>query len=138
MFHAHLHTKIEELNSQLEKEREINEGRAGKNIELQLEMERLRNRRDDELHDLKYKLQHLEDKAAINKEQALQELARKMSETLIKSDITRESALAKLAVYEKMDTKADANTIKEMATKLIEVVGIIGKPQVNVNTAAAK
>lgn len=53
----------------------------------------------------------------------LAKLRESMQESLIKSDLLRTEALAKLEVYEKTDTKSDANTIKEMIGRLIEVIG---------------
>jgi hypothetical protein len=145
MFNAHLHKEIEELKKKnaglLEKlgAREDAYRRAeALERDARQELKEFRNSLDKEKQKLEFDLKYAGDTAAIAMEKALQEQARKMSEVLIKSDIERERAKAALAVYEKMDTKADANTIKEMAVKLIEMVGVIGKPQVNVNTGAAK
>lgn len=46
-----------------------------------------------------------------------------MQEELVKSDLLRNEAIAKLEIYEKLDTKADANVIKSMLNKLIEALG---------------
>jgi hypothetical protein len=143
MFNAHLHKEIEELKKNnaglLEKlgAREDAYRRAeALERDARQELREFRNALDKEKQKLEFDLKYAGDTAAIAMEKALQDQARKMQEALIKSDISRESALAKLQVYEKMDTKADANTIKEMANKLIEIIGVVGKPSVNVNTAA--
>lgn len=143
MFNAHLHQKIAELEKQNQElmnkvsSREDAYRREEANSrDARQELKDFRSQLDKEKQKLQFDLQYAGDTAAIAMEKALQEQARKMQEVLIKSDITREAALAKLSVYEKMDTKADANTIKDMVGKLIEVIGVVGKPSVNVNTAA--
>jgi hypothetical protein len=87
------------------------------------------NEAKEALRDTKWKLTILEKEAELSTEKKLAELRKSMQESLIKSDLLRTEALAKLEIYEKTDTKADANTIKEMIGQLI---GTIGKQNVNV------
>jgi len=143
MFNAHLHQKIAELEKQnqelmnkVSSWEDAYRREEANSRDARQELKDFRSQLDKEKQKLQFDLQYAGDTAAIAMEKALQEQARKMQEVLIKSDITREAALAKLSVYEKMDTKADANTIKDMVGKLIEVIGVVGKPSVNVNTAA--
>lgn len=77
----------------------------------------------DEMRDIKWKLTTVEKEAELATEKKLQELRKSMQESLIKSDLLRTEALARLEIYEKTDTKADANTIKDMVKQLIDVVG---------------
>ena len=86
---------------------------------VQKEVERLR----EENRELKFELNHAREKAEVQQERALDTLRKEMQESLIKSDLLRVEALAKLEVYEKTDTKADANTIKQMIGKLIDKMG---------------
>ena len=79
--------------------------------------------------ELKRENKYLEREYDLKTEEKLNELRKEMQESLIKSDLLRTEALAKLEIYEKTDTKADANTIKEMVTKLIST---IGKQNINV------
>lgn len=65
----------------------------------------------------------LEREYKIKTEEKLNSLRKEMQESLIKSDLLRIEALAKLEIYEKTNTKADANTIKEMVTQLIATIG---------------
>jgi len=83
-----------------------------------------------EIKTLKFDLNHQEQKNQLELAKALQAQAEKTKEALVKSDLEREKALSAIRVYEKMDTKADANTIKEMFGKIIEV---IGKKQTEIN-----
>ena len=86
---------------------------------VQKEVERLR----EENRELKFELNHAREKYEVQQERALDTLRKEMQESLIKSDLLRVEALAKLEVYEKTDTKADANTIKQMIGKLIDKMG---------------
>lgn len=83
----------------------------------------------DQVKAARFDLSHAQEKAELDKERALNSLRKEMQESLIKSDLMRVEALAKLEIYEKTDTKADANTIKEMISKLI---GVMGKQEINV------
>jgi len=123
MFNAHLYQKINELekrNEQLKQELDMKSAAARDAANA---LDKLRCSLDEEKRTLKFELMHAKEMASIDKEKALQAQANEMSKSLVQSDITREQALAKLAVYEKMDTKADANTIKEMVGKLIDAIG---------------
>lgn len=71
----------------------------------------------------KWKMEIMEKEFDLRKQKELNELKSSMQETLIKSDMLRTEALAKLEIYEKTDTKADANTIKDMVKQLIDVMG---------------
>ena len=85
------------------------------------------NKNQDELRaqkdlnrDLEWKVKILGQEAELDHQRKVNELRASMQESLIKSDLLRVEALAKLETYEKTDTKADANTIKEMLSKLID------------------
>jgi hypothetical protein len=130
MFDSHLHAKISDLtrrNLQQQKDLEAalaeNAVLTAGNKSLTEDCSRLRNNIDEEKRTLKFELLHAQELAAIKQEKALQAQANDMSKALIQSDISREQALSKLSVYEKMDTKADANTIKDMVSKLIDAIG---------------
>ena len=100
---------------------------------LKIEYDNLRERRDkeiamndqrkEELADLKHEKKHEQREFELSKEEAINRLRNEMKEDLIKSDLIRVEAVAKLEIYEKTDTKADANTIKEMIGKLIDMIG---------------
>jgi len=83
----------------------------------------------NEVRSYKWKMETMEKEADLRKQKEINEIRASMQESLIKSDLIRTEALAKLEVYEKTDTKADANTIKDMVKQLIDVVG---KQSVNV------
>jgi septal ring factor EnvC (AmiA/AmiB activator) len=112
MFNSHLPKKIAEL------EAEINDLKT-KIKSMAYEYQKV----SEDKREVEFQLNHQKQQADINEEKALQKQANEMKQALITSDITREQALAKLTVYEKMDTKADANTIKEIANKLIDAIG---------------
>lgn len=96
------------------------------------EMERLTRKQEDELKELRFQTKHMEEKLALEHSKKTVELRQEMQKALVNSDLTRVEALAKLAVYEKTDTKADANVIKEMLGKLIDQVGKVQPATVNV------
>lgn len=85
-------------------------------LEKQLEVEK--QRRVEAENALKYveKKQQLEIDNAVNK------LREEMQKRLVESDVQREVAVAKLEVYEKLDTKADAAVIKDMVGKLVDAL----------------
>ena len=123
MFDAHLYKKIAELEKQNQGLAAQVQNEVATRKDRERELDQYRNNLDEEKRTLKFELMHAKELANIDKEKALQELTRKMQESLVTSDISREQALAKLSVYEKMDTKADANTIKDMVSKLIDAIG---------------
>ena len=123
MFDAHLYKKIAELEKQNQGLAAQVQNEVATRKDRERELAQYRNNLDEEKRTLKFELMHAKELANIDKEKALQELTRKMQESLVTSDISREQALAKLSVYEKMDTKADANTIKDMVSKLIDAIG---------------
>jgi hypothetical protein len=55
--------------------------------------------------------------------EAINKLREEMNKRLVESDILRNEAKAKLEIYEKMDTKTDAECIKNMVKQLIETIG---------------
>jgi hypothetical protein len=65
----------------------------------------------------------------ISKQEAITKLRGEMQKSLVESDLLRQEAVAKLTVYEQVDTKSDANCIKDMIKQLIDK---IGAQQVNV------
>ena len=130
MFDSHLHAQIRDLNRRNQELQKALDGMLEENKTLEAgnkslteDCSRLRNNIDEEKRTLKFELMHAKEMAGIEKEKALQAQANDMSKALIQSDISREQALSKLSVYEKMDTKADANTIKDMVSKLIDAIG---------------
>jgi hypothetical protein len=80
-------------------------------------------KKDDEIRDLKWKMSTMEKEYELSTEKKINELRKSMQESLIKSDLVRTEAVAKLEIYEKTDSKADANAIKDMIGKLIEKIG---------------
>jgi len=85
----------------------------------------------DELRELKWKVNCAEREYQLKTEEKLNEVKKSMQESLVKSDILRTEAIAKLEIYEKTDSKADANAIKDMIGKLIEKIG--SQPQASIN-----
>ena len=77
----------------------------------------------DEIKQLKFDLSTIKQQAALDQEKAINTLRTEMQKSLITSDITRVQAEARLEVYEKMDTKADSNYIKETLKQLVDKVG---------------
>lgn len=111
--------EIENLNRLLAESR-------GEQAALEREMDQVRKESleaREELRDIKWKLSTVEKEAELLTEKKLNDLRKSMQESLIKSDLLRTEALARLEIYEKTDTKADANTIKDMVKQLIDVVG---------------
>lgn len=76
-----------------------------------------------EVFKLKQELMFQQRESEVKKQEAITALRDAMKKSLIESDLARQEAIAKLEVYEKLDTKADANTIKDMIGKLIEAIG---------------
>jgi hypothetical protein len=97
----------------------VNQQRELEKLNLQQEYERKNWYADFEIEKRKVNLQIEEERNKLRAE---------MQQALIQSDLTRTEALAQLKMYEKMDTKADANTIKEMVGKLIEAIGKVSVP----------
>lgn len=83
-----------------------------------------------EKQQIEFDLRCAKDRARLDTEKELNDLRKNMQEALIKSDLLRTEAVAKLAVYEKLDTKADANIIKDSVKSLIE--GLSKKSEVSI------
>lgn len=97
--------------------------------EAETDLENALISKEKKIFELESKIGFSEREYQIRENNALQKLRDEMSKRLIESDIAKAEAIAKLEVYEKMDTKDDSNTIKESIGKLIEQ---IGKQNVNV------
>ena len=115
------------LRATMEKVKKENED-LNKAIDMQTkdnkrDIERLNESHKAEVEKLKQEMSIKDRECDLRVQEAVQRLREEMTKRLVESDIARESALGKLAIYEKMDTKADANTIKEMVGKLIESIG---------------
>ena len=63
----------------------------------------------DQLKNLRFDLECERKSHSLDTERKLAELRKEMHKDLVKSDISRTEAIAKLETYEKTDTKADAN-----------------------------
>jgi predicted nuclease with TOPRIM domain len=109
----------EEISKENKKLKERNAALESEVEQLELRMTEL----NDEVKEMQFQTKHAKETAALETEKALNTLRAEMQESLIKSDLLRTEALAKLEVYEKTDTKADANTIKEMVGQLISAIG---------------
>lgn len=95
-----------------------------KGLESQLRTEReITEKAEQHAKEISWKLSILEKENDLATEKKLHELRKSMQESLIKSDLLRTEALAKLEIYEKTDTKQDANAIKDMIGKLIDQIG---------------
>lgn len=95
--------------------------KANKQLEADLKGE-VEGRRKDEIE-----ASNKEKEYDLKNQQAVNDLREEMRKDLVKSDILRAEAVAKLEIYEKTDTKADANAIKDMIAKLITALGTKGE-----------
>ena len=96
------------------------------NKDLKSENDRLTSttrKQEDELKELRFQQNHLKETTDLDHDKKVMALQRDMQKSLVQSDLTRVEALAKLEIYEKTDSKADANHIKEMIGKLIDQLG---------------
>jgi hypothetical protein len=83
----------------------------------------------DKIRDMEFELKHQAELLAIEHERKIMQLQRDMQKALIESDLARVEATAKLEIYQKTDSREDANTIKSMVKQLIDS---IGKQNVNI------
>jgi hypothetical protein len=79
--------------------------------------------KDKQIYELEKKLEWEKRDSGIREQTAITDFKLTVQEKLIESDLERNEAKAKLEVYEKLDTKADANVIKETLGKLVEALG---------------
>lgn len=86
-------------------------------------LKELSRKQADEIKELAFTTKHMKEVMQIENEKAIAALQKEMQRSLIQSDLSRVEAVAKLNIYEKTDTKADANAIKEMIGKLIDTIG---------------
>ena len=105
-------TELKDENKELKKKNE--------------DFEHLTRKQEEELKELRFQTKHMKESLELEHDRKLMSVQREMQKSLVDSDLTRVEALAKLEVYQKTDTKADANHIKEMIGKLIDQ---LGKPQ---------
>lgn len=75
-----------------------------------------------EIKKIKQDLEHELKMEKMKRDEYIIKFKEEMQEKLIKSDLLRNEAIAKLEIYEKLDTKSDANCIKETLNKLIEAL----------------
>jgi phage-related protein len=80
-------------------------------------------KQEEELKELRFQTKHMKETLELEHDKKVMSIQREMQKALVSSDLTRVEALAKLEVYEKTDTKSDANAIKEMIGKLIDQLG---------------
>lgn len=122
MFKASVVEKLEREKKELEKE--IQELKTMcKHEELMHTNEIAKNKQD---------LSFVKREYEIKTQEELNKLRKEMEKSLVTSDLIRTEAVAKLAIYEKMNVKDDANTIKEMAKELIKAVSSIASSKVNI------
>lgn len=86
-------------------------------------------RLEDDIKELTFSAKHMKETVELAHERKIIQLQRDMEKALIQSDLTRVEAVSRLEVYQKTDTRADANTIKDMVKQLIDS---IGKQNVNI------
>ena len=87
---------------------------------------------EEKLKDVKWDLEHLERKNELTTQEKLNKLKSDMKTALVESDLARIEATSKLEIYEKLDTKADANIIKETVASLITALGKNNKQDISV------
>ena len=78
---------------------------------------------EDQLKDAKKENALMSREFEIRTQEELGKLKDAVRDSLVTSDLKRTEAIAKLEVYEKMNTKEDANTIKELAKELVKALG---------------
>lgn len=81
------------------------------------------DRLTEKIRDLEKDRVFLEKIHKVEIEEERQKLRKEMQKSLIESDLKRVEAIAKLEVNEKLDVKNEFNFIKEMLSKLVEVLG---------------
>lgn len=79
---------------------------------------------------LEFKLKCANREKELEIEEAKNSIRKEMQKSLVESDLRRVEAEAKLEVYEMMDTKDDANKIREMLDKAI--TGLSQQAQVKI------
>lgn len=126
MFGFTFQTKLDKALKELEASRE-----SWRDKSKQLETEKTSNhnlRRDvsrleTSNRNLEFDLKQLQAKADIAKEKALQDQARAMQEALVKSDILRARAEAKVEIYEKLHSVSESQFARAIAGKLADAIG---------------
>lgn len=94
-----------------------------KKLEKEREIDELKRKHKHELTDLRRQFDHDMKLEKLKKDEFVVEFKKEMQQKLVESDLLRNEAKAKLEIYEKLDTKEDANVIKSMLNKLIEALG---------------
>lgn len=125
IFKSGVEKQLEEKVDRLEEKIIIKEDRV-RSAEVMI------HKLEDKIKDLTWKLDHVERNSVLETQEKLNSLKSDMKKSLIDSDLARIEATSKLEVYEKIDTKADANIIKETVGKLVEALGKNQKQDISV------
>ena len=88
-----------------------------------VELQEVIKKQREEIKDLQVEMRQIKREYELKNQEAIAELRKEMSKSLVESDLKRNEATAKLEIYEKLDTKADANVIKDMLGRLIDSMG---------------
>lgn len=101
--------------------------------ELKARVQSLEDRikqKEERIREIEFQLTTKEKEMCLAVEAAKNEIRKEVQEKLIKSDMERIQAVSKLETYEKMNTKDDANKIREMLDKAI--TGLTNRADVKV------
>lgn len=79
--------------------------------------------KDNEIQMLKREAEFKNRMTALKIEESLNVFKKEVSEKLIKSDIERNEAIAKVTIYEQLDARKDMSFIKDTLCRLVEILG---------------